>query len=240
MKLFEQSCLSAMTSDAARWKGELGPLLDAQSVVIRGLYDRDRLLELRDAVYGLRHSRGFAENMKYNESTPDHVKIVDKPLSDPRPTRFVLSQFFPWNTPHHRDIRTIAEELMIFRNICSGLAPQTGLSDADEFISWPSFIHYRRGGDFLAPHRDDYAFQTILILSQSGEDFTQGGAFYLDPSRHHFLEPSLEFGDLVLLKSDLVHGVHAIDPQADDNGSQAGRWMMFCPLIRRDHILRPS
>lgn len=240
MKLFEQSSLSSMIEDAERWKGELAPILASQSVVIRGLYEPDRLLELRESVFQLRKTHGFAGNMKYNEATPDHVKIVDKAFDDARPTRFVLSQFFPWNTPVDPQIATIARDLMTFRNICSGLAPDTGLSTDCDYISWPSFIHYRRGGDFLAAHRDDYAFQTILVLSQQGRDFEQGGAFYLDESRHHYLEPALEFGDLVLLRSDLVHGVHAIDPQASDDGSQAGRWIMFCPLIRRDAILRPA
>lgn len=240
MKVYEQRSLSDMTANAAQWRAELSARLETETVVIRGLYDADRLREMREAVYALRTSRGFDGNMRYNEATPDHVKIVDKPLSDPRPTRFVLSQFFPWNTPVHGDIRTLSEALITFRNVCSGLDPETGQAGDTTYISWPSFIQYRRGGDFLGPHRDEYAFQTILVLSSQGADFTEGGAYYLDSARHHYLEPALEFGDLVLLKSDLVHGVHAIDPGAEEDGSQAGRWIMFCPLALRRNILRPD
>ena len=242
MKLYEQTSLSAMIDRADFWKDELDQTLHAQSAVIRGLFDPDRLRTMKAWVYDFRLREGLSGNMAYNDATPDHVKLVDKPLTDRRPTRFVLSQFFPWNNEarDNRDIGEISANLMRFRNLCSGLAPETGFVGDDTFVSWPSVIQYRRGGDFLAAHQDDYAFQCILILSQMGEDFSTGGNYYLGPDGHRYLEPELKFGDVLLLKSDLVHGVHPIDPHQAVEDSAEGRWMMFCPLARRDAVIRPS
>lgn len=240
MRIFEQTSLDAMIGDADRWRVELDATLRNESAVIRGLFDRDRLLALRESVYGVRQRDGLSGNMPYNEATPDHVKLVDKPLGSDRPTRFVLSQFFPWNRQANADIPAISQGLMRFRNLASGFAPDTGMRAGCDYVSWPSVIQYRRGGDFLAAHRDQYAFQCILVLSEMGQDFTEGGNFWLGETGHHFEEPNLRFGDVLLLKSDLVHGVHPIDPALHDDGSMAGRWMMFCPLARRADVLRAA
>lgn len=240
MRIFEERSLDAMIADADRWRMELDATLRSESAVIRGLWSRDRLLALRDHVFRFRQANGLSGNMAYNEGTPDHVKIVDKPLGDHRPTRFVLSQFFPWNTQSHADIPAISLGLMRFRNLASGFAPDTGMRAGCEYVSWPSVIQYRRGGDFLAAHRDQYAFQCILVLSQMGEDFAEGGNYYLSETGHHFEEPNLRFGDVLLLKSDLVHGVHPIDPHLADDGGMGGRWMMFCPLAKRSEVLRAA
>lgn len=240
MKLYEENSLSAMIARAQFWKTELDETLTQKSAVIRGLFDRDRLRAMKAWVYAFRQQQGLSGHMPYNEATPDHVKLVDKPLSDRRPTRFILSQFFPWNNDHrgNGDIAEISMGLMTFRNLCSGLDPRAGLVGDETYVSWPSVIQYRQGGDFLAAHQDDYAFQCILILSDFGQDFETGGNYYLGPEGHRFLEPDLQFGDVVLLKSDLVHGVHGIDPHLPLDDSAGGRWMMFCPLARRDAVLR--
>lgn len=237
MKIYEETDMLGMIAQADRWREELNRVLATDSAIIRGLFDKNRILELRAQTFEFRQKHGLSGNMPYDETTPDHVKVVDKPITTARPTRFVLSQFFPWNTQDHADIATISRQLMMFRNMCSGLPPTAGFEDMSEYVSWPCIIQYRQGGDFLAAHRDDYAFQTILMMTEMGADFETGGNFYLNETGHNYLEPELQIGDVLLLKSDLAHGVHAIDPHRADDGSTSGRWMMFCPLSRREERL---
>lgn len=237
MKIYEQSDLGAMIAQSDRWRRELNEVLAGDSAVIRGLFSADRIQTLKAETFAFRERMGLSGNMAYDETTPDHVKLVDKPITTNRPTRFMLSQFFPWNSPPYEDIRTISRQLMAFRNMCSGLGWGAGFEDVSEYVSWPCIIQYRKGGDFLTAHRDDYAFQTILIMTELGVDFETGGNFYLNDQGHNYLEPELKVGDVLLLKSDLAHGVHAIDPHRADDGSAAGRWMLFCPLSKRAQTL---
>jgi hypothetical protein len=195
------------------------------------MFDNTELLSLRHWIHSFRLEHGLSGHYRYSKATPDHVKVVDKPLTDARPTRFEFYQFFPWNSQNNPAFSRLTTELTITRNIFSRLPPETGYPDTSRFVSWPCILHYRRGGDFLAAHQDDYAYQLILLLSERGKDFEEGGNYVLKNGKHLFLEPELKFGDLILLKSDIYHGVHAIDPQHPLNElSEDGRWIMFFPL----------
>ena len=120
---------------------------------------------------------------------------------------------------------------MRLRNLLVGLPENAGFEDMSRYVSWPCVIQYRRGGDYLAAHRDDYLYQMLLILSEIGSDFETGGNYLLDSHKHVYNEPALKFGDLVMLRSDIVHGVHPIDPHLSvDEQSERGRWILFFPL----------
>lgn len=120
---------------------------------------------------------------------------------------------------------------MQIRNILNGLDLEVGISDVKQFISWISVLHYRSGGDFLACHRDAYKFQAILIMSELGRDFTSGCQYVLSEKYGSiFTEKELKIGDLVMLKSDINHGVYPIDQDTTlSDNSIDGRWIMFSP-----------
>ena len=86
------------------------------------------------------------------------------------------------------------------------------MRDLKKFISWISVLQYRSGGDFLSSHRDAYKFQAILIMSEIGRDFSSGGQYILnEKSGSTFTEKQFKVGDLVMLRSDIYHGVYPID-----------------------------
>jgi hypothetical protein len=231
MQVIEDETLASIKERYDFWAREVSRVSKEDVLLFRSLFESERLLSLRRWIHGFRLSQGLSGHHKYSRSTPDHVKVVDKPLTDVRPTRFEFYQFFPWNEQNNPDFKALTTELTILRNLLSGLPPETGYPDTSRYISWPCILHYRRGGDFLAPHRDDYAYQLILLLSERGKDFEEGGNYVLQDGKHRFLEPELQFGDVILLKSDIYHGVHAIDPHLPlVETSEDGRWIMFFPL----------
>ena len=237
MRVFSNETISSIRDKSVSFSN-LFSESGIDGAIFRGLFNHLDLNELKQWIYTWGLKEKFSSNQKYKVgATKNHKKIVDKPLDDPRPTRFVLHQFFPWNTVDNCCAKNIFQDLVVIRNLLTGLPEGTGTEDISEYISWISCVHYRQGGDFIAPHVDDYAYQTILVLSELGKDFETGGQYYLTNGKHIYTEPNLRLGDIVVLKSNIPHGVHPIDPfYTLDSYSEKGRWMVFCPLVKSSDI----
>jgi hypothetical protein len=199
--------------------------------IFRGLYSPEYIDQFKSWVFNSRITQGLSGNVRYTKNTPNHYKIVDKDLDDSRPTRFLLHQFFPWNIEQNAEYHEFLIDFMKIRNVLNGLETDISITNTKDFVSWNSVLQYRQGGDFLGTHKDRYKYQAILIMSELGKDFQQGGQYYLHPEKGHvYSERQLKKGDLVMLQSDIYHGVHPIDPlhnSSDD--SISGRWIMFSP-----------
>ena len=94
----------------------------------------------------------------------------------------------------------------------------------DDGLWTASRIHqYPTGGGFFVEHRDttvmDVAeekrigfYQLILVMSEIGKDFDEGGAFIEKDGERINLEKFLEVGDIAIYDGTTVHGVEDIDP----------------------------
>lgn len=105
-------------------------------------------------------------------------------------------------------------------------------------------LQYPSGGGFIVPHRDMYAqvatretgltyFQPMLLLTEKGTDFHEGGAYVeIDDERFNY-EDFCQSGDVVVYDGRSVHGVADIDPLSDlDLVRCSGRMVALASLFR--------
>jgi len=230
--IIENASIKSILDNPAQWNSITKKNINNDGgCIFRGLYSPEYIDQFKSWVFNSRLKKGLSDNIPYNKNTPNHFKIVDKDLDDSRPTRFLLHQYFPWNIRQNAEYQEFFIEFMKIRNVLNGFETDISITDIKDFVSWISVLQYRQCGDFLGAHKDRYSYQAILIMSELGKDFQQGGQYYLHPEKGHvYSERQFKKGDLVMLQSDIYHGVHPIDPfhNLSDN-SISGRWIMFSP-----------
>jgi hypothetical protein len=131
------------------------------------------------------------------------------------------------------------------RNRIHGLRDDYALAgDEDGFWTCARIQQYPRGGGFMVPHRDLYSqlatdaaglgyFQLLLLLSQKGTDYQQGGAYVEINGARFSYEDQCERGDVVVYDGRTVHGVADIDPQdALELDRFSGRAVAIASLFR--------
>lgn len=140
--------------------------------------------------------------------------------------------FFPWND----DVFTMFNRFrLIFelRNLLSGAeaGAYLGYEAYDDCIARLSFQFYPKGVGGMNEHIDPVgphqAVVPLLMMSELGRDFEEGGIFVRPPeSEAVFIERYTNPGDVVLFSPKLAHGVATIDPEkGTDWLSFEGRWM---------------
>lgn len=93
----------------------------------------------------------------------------------------------------------------------------------DNLWSACRILQYPIGGGHMSEHSDyilkDVSkknntnfLQLILLLSEKGKDFEQGGAYIKNKNNFIDLEKYAKRGDILIYKSTLKHGVKEIDP----------------------------
>jgi hypothetical protein len=160
--------------------------------------------------------------------------------------RFVRAFYNPMFAEDVHGMRAHFATLARLRNLLAG-RPVDYAVDGDEDGSWTCarLLQYPRGGGFLVPHRDIFAqtassdigqdfFQPVLLLTERGRDFAEGGG-YVDRAGGRFLyEPHCRAGDVVLYDGRSMHGVADIDPLADlDLQSLSGRVVALVSIYKR-------
>lgn len=97
--------------------------------------------------------------------------------------------------------------------------------------------HYPRGGGYQSEHIDPNGpfaqIQTLVIASQFGKDYTEGGVYARSgiSGVKNYLDPLTEVGDLLVLSPAIPHGVDFINPDEEYQiNSNNGRWV-FLPLF---------
>ncbi len=103
---------------------------------------------------------------------------------------------------------------------------------------------YPRGGGFMVPHRDMYSqvatteaglgyFQLLLLLTEKGVDFHEGGAYVEVGEQRLFYEDACQSGDVVVYDGRTMHGVADVDPMEPlDLTHLSGRAVGIVSLFR--------
>ena len=124
--------------------------------------------------------------------------------------------------------------------------PRNFVSNTIEDNLWTAArIHqYPSGGGFMQAHKDTTLknvsravnlnyFQVMLIMSQKGVDFQEGGGFILQGKNRWLFEEHCQPGNLVIYNSQTLHGVADIDPHKNlDLETLSGRLAAFVSLYR--------
>jgi len=159
--------------------------------------------------------------------------------------RFLRILYNPIFAPDVLGLRQEFIRLARFRNGLYRLPQDYAVFGTDDgFWSCTRLHQYPRGGGFMVPHRDLYAqvvtddaelgyYQPLLVLSERGVDYDEGGA-YIDVGEERVeFEASCQVGDVIVYDGSTVHGVADIDPlQALDLQNFGGRIAAFASLSR--------
>jgi len=105
--------------------------------------------------------------------------------------------------------------------------------------------HFPAGGGFMVDHQDTVLpalykdnslgafFQPLIVMSQKGVDFHEGGGFAMVAGERIQYEDYCEKGDIVIYDTSTVHGVDDIDPRAPyRQDSLAGRMSGLVTLYK--------
>jgi len=102
----------------------------------------------------------------------------------------------------------------------------------DGIVDRAQIAHYPPGLGKIPLHTDPYHNQKAILgvyLSKYGEDFEDGGIYFLDnKDKKVLLEPEIEIGDAVIAYPTVLHGVSTIDKHKKLNWFEnpKGRWFL--------------
>ena len=126
--------------------------------------------------------------------------------------------YFPWND--NKEITFVHSKLLHLKNKICGTNYDIILGSKKKTnYSLFQIIQYPIGGGFMSKHRDpvrkeknDTGYVIMLYLSTFGKDFKSGGAYiYNKKNKKLFVEKQLKSGDILIYKSNILHGVEGVD-----------------------------
>ncbi len=201
--------------------------------VVKGGYDRQLLERIRD--YLVRIGRNSYPNYHPIEEGCHNFHRMNK-FDDRAYVKGCFHQFsfLPWN----QDVFNLYDrfkEIYFLKNKLSQLP-------ANKFISHEvqegctarmSFQFYPNGGGMLNAHADPkdrhQLTVPIMLMSQKGEDFQQGGGYVMaSDGSEIILDDIAGWGDVIYFNAQVVHGVAPINPEDNlDWLAFKGRWMLL-------------
>lgn len=138
--------------------------------------------------------------------------------------RFMRVLYNPITAADVWGMRSHFVQLARIRNRIHGLRDDFAIQDEEDSLWTCARIQqYPRGGGFMVPHRDMYSqlatdsaglgyFQLLLLLSEKGCEFHEGGAYVDAEGRRFCYEDHCLRGDVIIYDGRSVHGVADIDP----------------------------
>lgn len=142
--------------------------------------------------------------------------------------------FFPWNQDYF-DLFDKCKDAYSLKNLTSNLSKNKFLNIVPEegCTARIAAQFYPKGYGFLNKHKDPVDTHQltvpIMILSQKGEHFNEGGAFLCSEDGTKVIIDNLfEPGDVIYFSAEIPHGVEAIDPKSNVPWLNfEGRWMLL-------------
>ncbi len=140
--------------------------------------------------------------------------------------------FFPWNDDFF-GLFDVFKKVYFLKNLISGLPADSFLSMEPErgCTARLSFQYYPSGGGAMNKHMDpvDRHQLTVptMLLCRKGEDFSVGGAFFVDNDGEVvYIDEFSDWGEVTFFNAQMVHGVAPIDPNLEKRWEDFnGRWI---------------
>jgi hypothetical protein len=243
---FQITTVDDVPSDAIRQA-----VADRGFAMVRGLFDRaelraimDRFRSRFDARLDQRHDPRDSDAARRNFQK---LQIGANSGVNSRRTlgRFMRVFYNPVFADDVHGLRASFVTLARFRNRLYDLPLDYAVHGTDDgFWTAARIQQYPSGGGFMVPHRDQYAqvattergldyFQVLLLLSEKGVDFHEGGAYVDVGDDRLYYEGGAHIGDVVVYDGRTVHGVADIDPMEPlDLQRLTGRLVGVASLFR--------
>jgi hypothetical protein len=205
--------------------------LAAHTIVrVRGLFDRD---DIRATLARMATAFDPANDRRHDPRDTDAVRRNFQKLQvgansgvNSRRTlgRFMRVFYNPIFADDIYGMRAHFVTMARFRNLLYKLPVDFAVHGTDDgFWTCARVQQYPRGGGFMVPHRDMYSqvataeaglgyFQPLLLLTEKGTDFQEGGAYVDIGEDRLFYEDACRSGDVVVYDGRTMHGVGDVDP----------------------------
>lgn len=158
--------------------------------------------------------------------------------------QFLQTTYFGRNGNGSPHIKGLFDRMVVLRNRATQLNDSFGEDpELDGFWNARRIHHYPRGGGFMMRHRDTHFpaalqksdapfLQMMVLLSEKGFDFHEGGGFVESSSgERRFPEDDFGVGSIVFFDERTFHGVDDIDPyEVCQFNAPSGRFAAFVNL----------
>ena len=197
--------------------------------IVRGLFDRDELRRCCDAA-----KRRFSPcddapgvGTPADAAMKNFQKLVigggaQRGYYVPRFTRIFYNPIW---TDDIFGMRDVFRRLAQLRNVMQGYPLNFAIDGVEDGLFTAARMqHYPAGGGFFGAHLDAVVdkitaeaglskfIQLVLLMTQKGDDFEQGGAFVTSGQTRLDLESVAQIGDVLVYDGRSEHGVDDIDP----------------------------
>lgn len=219
-------------------------------VVLRGLVDREEVRRKIPVIWDYATTskhlgtsgipkevvRRFSSKWSIGGESPIQADIA----------RFMLTIYSPLMDKDHFGIADFFRTLIQVRDLCAG-RPEALYDDKLEppFFNGSRIQIYPSGGGFMSAHTDSTAVNTfnaasngvflqpLLLISERGLDYDDGGAFYEKNGEKIFIENGTKSGDIVVYDESIRHGVGDVDSDLPlDLQSRRGRIVALTTIYK--------
>jgi hypothetical protein len=185
-----------------------------------------------------------SEFFKIRENCPNFYRNITEELSGKYAFKQVkqTQYFFPWNDDfcnlYHQTYkrwRVIKYLSGFYKDVWEKDTPRDGIVDRIQIVKYPP-----KSG-LLELHQDPYVYQKFFIsvyLTKKGEDYEEGGMYFIDKKKNKFLfEDLVDVGDMSFGFGTIYHGVDVSNTIANNPESDVdGRWFMGLYTTVSDYV----
>ena len=197
--------------------------------ILRGLVDREEVRSKLPMIWDFASS---ASHLGSSGVLPETVRrfsskwsIGGESVIQRDIARFMLTIYSPMLDSDRFEIFDWFRILIAVRDLCAGRPEILFDEKLDEpFFNGTRLQIYPAGGGFMSSHIDSTAVNTfnaatdglflqpLLLLTERGIDFEEGGAFYeTDDGKKVFVEIGTQSGDIIIYDESIKHGVGDVD-----------------------------
>lgn len=204
---------------------------DDHCLILKNAFPKDEILKVRERFHQFGQTTP-EQNPQFELGMPNfHRRDIEPPKAAIKRIMHSYSSFF-WNASNYGEHEFMLASLSLKFQLSGLAADYYRDCQKDGYVCSGRVSHYPLGGGYYGLHADPIEKEKctdIIILSQQGVDFKEGGLYVMDrQKKKYFLDSLLQPGDIVYFKQSNPHGVAPVDPNAPLNWeSSAGRWMMF-------------
>ena len=227
-------------------------------VVLRGLFERSEISNsLKSIKNNFNHTQdnsSLAGSPKQIFSNFQKLCIGSSAVSGEKIYRFHRIIYNPVWSDDIYNLKKIFLKFNKIRNIILGFEENFCI-DKPEKNMWSAcrILQYPVGGGHMSAHKDyilksvskinfnNMFYQLILLITEKGTDFFEGGAYISKDNKLIDIEKNTLRGDILIYKTNIVHGVEEIDPSKKLSlDSINGRVVLMNSLYQNYSKFRPK
>lgn len=225
MKIFNLQSLSEVTDNAFEIKSSINT---NGAAILRGLFEPSSIRDCIPLLLSKLNNHHILGTTSGNRETPraNNLKwsVGGHTGAQIGNARVMITIYNPLNALDVFNFHNTFKKLIEIRNSID----DSKISSFDNNLQNGAFNAcrfqvYPKGGGFMSGHRDTEAvssfeaqglplYQLVLLITQKGIDFTEGGAYIKHEGKTIDIESLGKSGDVVIYNGKSFHGVADIDP----------------------------